>query len=301
MPLFRFPGRPWRRAYHWNVVGWVTTPWAASESTAASNVAPRGMVTMTDGASGAGEAQPMTAIIAPTAAILLMPPSPAAHRDSAATTARRPTRPRPPCGRAWSRPARGRPGARGRWRAARPTARPGGRPAERCRRPGCSRQRRPALRRPRRPAGGRPRPPRRCGRPGARRVFAWGSASRRGGSAWREAAPASGTRPTAPIQCGARPSRRRAAVPPRRSSLLHRLEELGVVLRALHALEEEFDAFHRRHVGKEVAEQVDLVELLLGKEQLFLAGAGLLHVDRGERPPLGDAPVEDDFRVAGAL
>src|SRR5205809_948322 len=137
------------------------------------------MVTITVGASAAGEAQPMTAIMATTAAILLMPPSPA-----------------------------------------------------------------------------------------ARRVLAWGSAARRVGAAWRGAGRASGTHPKAPIQCGARPSRRRAAVPPRRSSLLHRLEELDVVLRALHALEEELDAFDGRHVGQEVAEQVDLVELLLGEEQL---------------------------------
>src|SRR5881628_570024 len=44
-------------------------------------------------------------------------------------------------------------------------------------------------------------------------------------------------------------------------------------------------------------------EILLSKEEqdLFLAGAGPLHVDRGEGATLGDAPVEDHFHVARAL
>src|SRR5947208_3616981 len=104
-------------------------------------------------------------------------------------------------------------------------------------------------------------------------------------------------------RCGARPSRRPAAGPRvrRPSPLRHRREELVVRLGALEPLEQELDRLDRRHVGQEVAEQVHLVELFLGEQDLFLAGAGPLHVDRGEGATLGDATVEDHFHVARAL
>src|SRR5690242_21904176 len=88
---------------------------------------------------------------------------------------------------------------------------------------------------------------------------------------------------------------------PRASPLSHRLEELDVGLRALEPLQQEFDRFDGRHVGQEVAQQVHLVELLLPEQQLFFARAGALHVDGGERAPLGDTAVEDHFRVPGSL
>src|SRR2546422_8558889 len=85
------------------------------------------------------------------------------------------------------------------------------------------------------------------------------------------------------------------------SSLRHRPEELHVVLRALESLEQELDRLDGGHVGEEVAEQVDLVELFLREKQLFLAGAGALHVYGREGAPLGDPAVEDHLRVARAL
>src|SRR2546422_8357843 len=85
------------------------------------------------------------------------------------------------------------------------------------------------------------------------------------------------------------------------SSLRHRLEEFRVRLRALEPLEQELDRLHRRHIGQEVAQQVALIQLFLAEQQLFLAGAGALDVDRREGAALGDAAVEDHFGVTGAL
>src|ERR1035437_6357955 len=65
-------------------------------------------------------------------------------------------------------------------------------------------------------------------------------------------------------------------------ALGHLLEELLVVLRALHAFEEERHRVFRRHVAEEVPDEVDPVLFLLGEEQLFLARSGLEHVDRRE-------------------
>ena len=74
--------------------------------------------------------------------------------------------------------------------------------------------------------------------------------------------------------------------------LVHRGEELLVGLRALHPLDQEFHRLDRRHVGEEVPEQVDPVELVLVHEELFLAGTGLLDVDGRPDAPVGQPPVE---------
>ncbi len=51
-----------------------------------------------------------------------------------------------------------------------------------------------------------------------------------------------------------------------RLPLLHRREEFFVRLRSLHALQEELDGLHRRHISQEIAQQIGLVELLLIEE-----------------------------------
>src|SRR5882724_741208 len=83
--------------------------------------------------------------------------------------------------------------------------------------------------------------------------------------------------------------------------LSHRRKELLVVLRPLHPLQQELERLHRWHVRQEIAQEVDPVELVLVHEQLFLAGRGALDVDGGIDAPVGQAPVEDELRVAGAL
>src|SRR3972149_3428771 len=65
-------------------------------------------------------------------------------------------------------------------------------------------------------------------------VGGWGAAGIVGSSDRRSAAP---------------PVRRPVGPSVRRSPLLHRGEELLVVLRPLHPLEQELDGLHRRHVG----------------------------------------------------
>ena len=77
--------------------------------------------------------------------------------------------------------------------------------------------------------------------------------------------------------------------------LRHRREELLVVLRPLHPLEQELERLHRRHVGEEVPEQVHAVELVLVHEELFLAGRRALDVDGGVDAAVGKAAVEDEL------
>src|SRR3990167_8966359 len=83
--------------------------------------------------------------------------------------------------------------------------------------------------------------------------------------------------------------------------LVHRGEEVLVGLGILHLVEEEFHRVDRAHLQQDPAQDPHLAELVLGDQQLFLAGAGLADVERGEDALVGDLAVEDDFRVAGAL
>src|SRR6516162_4897663 len=94
-------------------------------------------------------------------------------------------------------------------------------------------------------------------------------------------------------------SHARAAASP--ASALHRLEEFTVRLGVLHLVEQEFDRRQLVHGVQELAQDPHLGELALVGDELFLAGAGTVDVDRGEHPLLGDAAVEVDLAVAGAL
>src|SRR3984957_13358602 len=85
------------------------------------------------------------------------------------------------------------------------------------------------------------------------------------------------------------------------SSALHGLEKLTVRLGVFHFVEQEFDGRELIHRVQELAQDPDLGELALVGDELFLAGAGTVDVDRREHALLGDAPVEVDFAVARAL
>src|SRR5262249_47057513 len=92
------------------------------------------------------------------------------------------------------------------------------------------------------------------------------------------------------------------AVPFARQSLgVHRLEELLVVLRLTQLVEHELDGVLRAHRIGDAAQDVSLLQPLLGRDQLFLAGAGLDDVDRREDAFVADLAVQHDLRVAGAL
>src|SRR5437762_13265822 len=95
--------------------------------------------------------------------------------------------------------------------------------------------------------------------------------------------------------------RRAARARRRRTSALHRLEEIPVRLGVLHLVEQEFDRGQLVHGVQELAQDPHLGELALVGDELFLARAGAVDVDRREYALLGDAPVEMDFAVAGAL
>src|ERR1700751_551655 len=96
-------------------------------------------------------------------------------------------------------------------------------------------------------------------------------------------------------------SRSWSVVPRSSASALHRLEEFPVRLGVLHLVEQEFDRGKLIHGVQELAQDPHLGELALIGDQLFLAGAGTVDVDRREHALLGDAPVEVDLAVAGAL
>src|SRR5215831_7190709 len=83
--------------------------------------------------------------------------------------------------------------------------------------------------------------------------------------------------------------------------LAHRAQEVLVGLGQLDLVEQELHGFHGVELGQGLAEEPDLLELVLLQEELFLAGARLLDVDGGEDPLVHEAPVEMHLHVAGAL
>ncbi len=105
---------------------------------------------------------------------------------------------------------------------------------------------------------------------------------------------------------GLRPADGDRALPRRRPRAqarlaLHRVEEFRVRLRVLHLADEELDRSELVHRVQDLAQHPHLLELIGLRQQLFLAGARAVDVDRREDALLGDAPVEMDFAVAGAL
>src|SRR5690349_7548451 len=86
-----------------------------------------------------------------------------------------------------------------------------------------------------------------------------------------------------------------------RGSLVHRVEELLVVLRTPDLVVEEFHRLHRVQLGEELAEDPHPVEHFPGEQQLLFSCAGTGDVHRREHALVHQAPVEVDLHVAGAL
>src|SRR5882762_5637700 len=89
---------------------------------------------------------------------------------------------------------------------------------------------------------------------------------------------------------------------PLRASLpFHRVEEVRVGLGVLHLVEQELDRRQLVHGMQELAQNPHLGELRGFGDELFLARARAVDVDRREGALLGDAAIQMDFRIAGAL
>src|SRR5262245_18319519 len=82
---------------------------------------------------------------------------------------------------------------------------------------------------------------------------------------------------------------------------MHRGEELLVATRLLELVQQQLHGLDGVQLGQRLAQEPDLLQLVLLEQQLLLARAGLLDVDRREDPLVHEAPVEMDFHVAGAL
>src|SRR5690606_30252114 len=84
-------------------------------------------------------------------------------------------------------------------------------------------------------------------------------------------------------------------------SALHRGEELVVGLGVLHLVQQELHRADLVHAVQQLAQDPDLLQQF-GLDQVVLAaGAGAVDVDRRVDALLGDAAVEVDLGVAGAL
>src|SRR6185437_1924049 len=91
------------------------------------------------------------------------------------------------------------------------------------------------------------------------------------------------------------------SLPPHPPSALHRFEEFAVRLGVLHLVEQELDRRQLIHGMQELAQDPHLGELTLVGNELLLAGPGTVDVDGREHALLGDAAVQVDLAVAGAL
>src|SRR3984893_17226827 len=85
------------------------------------------------------------------------------------------------------------------------------------------------------------------------------------------------------------------------SSSIHRVKELGVALRFLELVDQEFEPVDGSHRGQHPAQHPHLGQDAAVDQQLLFARAGFGDVDRREGALVGDLAVEHDFRIAGAL
>src|SRR5438876_5904260 len=84
-------------------------------------------------------------------------------------------------------------------------------------------------------------------------------------------------------------------------SLVHRVEELLVRLRALDLVVQEFHRLDRVQLGEELAQDPDAVEHVARQQQLLLPRPRARRVHGREHALVHQAPVEVDLHVAGAL
>src|SRR3989441_12704525 len=82
---------------------------------------------------------------------------------------------------------------------------------------------------------------------------------------------------------------------------VHRGQELLVRLRELELVQQELHALHGVELGERLAQEPDLLELVLLEEQLFLPRARLLDVDRREDPLVHEPAIEMNLHVTGPL
>src|SRR5215475_3501489 len=83
--------------------------------------------------------------------------------------------------------------------------------------------------------------------------------------------------------------------------LLHLEQELSVALGALHPLHEHFQRLLWLERVQHPAELPDDLQLFGGHQQVFLAGAGGVHVHGGEDPLVGELTAQPQLHVAGPL
>src|SRR6185312_15995645 len=82
---------------------------------------------------------------------------------------------------------------------------------------------------------------------------------------------------------------------------VHADQELGVALRLLRPVHEQFHRFHRMHVGQHLAKHADALVFVRVQQQFFLPRAGTVHVDGGINALLDEPAIEVEFAVAGSL
>src|SRR4051794_27832328 len=86
-----------------------------------------------------------------------------------------------------------------------------------------------------------------------------------------------------------------------RRGLLHLQEELVVALRLPHAVEQQLERLLGLQGVEDPPEPPDDLELVRRQQELLLAGAGRVDVDRREDPLVCQLAVELELHVAGAL
>src|SRR5262249_42174654 len=134
-------------------------------------------------------------------------------------------------------------------------------------------------------------------RPSGRDLISRARASPAQSCCWGEArrsAPNGARRRSAGESEGASPLRseeRRSPPPSPLPHRMHRGEELLVAARLLELVEQQLHGLDGVQLGQRLAQEPDLLQLVLLEQQLLLAGAGLLDVDRREDPLVHEPPI----------
>ncbi|VTR70663.1 conserved hypothetical protein [Desulfosarcina cetonica] len=89
--------------------------------------------------------------------------------------------------------------------------------------------------------------------------------------------------------------------PPVNNLGIHGIQELAIILGSVHFFKQKFEAIRRIQGGEEFAQDPDPVQGIFIEQQFFLAGAGFLDVDGREDSLVGQAAIQLDLHVAGAL
>src|ERR1700712_3900054 len=82
---------------------------------------------------------------------------------------------------------------------------------------------------------------------------------------------------------------------------LHRQEELIVGLGLFQLVDQELDGSDFIHRMQQLAQNPHALQLVVGGQQLFAAGAGAVDVDGREHALFGDLAIQRQFHVAGAF